>query len=115
MPDKHPASRRESALLKLQQSCCRQSQTWHWLSSGWSTTLSSMAAAGLLVATLAVADPLVGMAEARTPLTLEEQVSVDLFKENTPSVVYITNLAVRSNPINHLATRTVSHATAPCC
>ena len=40
-------------------------------------------------------DPLVGRADARTPLTQEERVSVELFKDNTPSVVFITNLAVR--------------------
>ena len=35
------------------------------------------------------------VAEARVALTAEEKVSTDLFRENTPAVVYITNLAVR--------------------
>ncbi|KAK9914941.1 hypothetical protein WJX75_002591 [Coccomyxa subellipsoidea] len=36
-----------------------------------------------------------GVAYARPRLTQDEQLTVDLFKRNTPSVVFITNLAVR--------------------
>lgn len=57
---------------------------------------SRAAAAGVLAAgVLLVTDPLIGSAQARPPLTQEERVSVDLFRDNTPSVVFITNLAVR--------------------
>lgn len=49
----------------------------------------------MLAGMLLLAGPTLGFAEARTRLTQEEQVSVDLFKDNTPSVVFITNLAVR--------------------
>ena len=35
------------------------------------------------------------IAQARSPLTNEEVSTIDLFRRNTPSVVYITNLASR--------------------
>ena len=48
--------------------------------------------ASLQVSCLAV----VPAAEARPPLTVEEEATIGVFRRNTPSVVYITNLANRS-------------------
>jgi hypothetical protein len=42
-----------------------------------------------------VAPPVLLQASAKPRLTAEERATVDLFQKSTPSVVYITNLAVR--------------------
>lgn len=69
----------------------RWEQVWERrLRIGRAAAVGALAAGALLAA-----GPLVGSADARTPLTQEERVSVELFKDNTPSVVFITNLAVR--------------------
>ncbi len=47
-----------------------------------------------LAATLLVGGPVADV-QAKHRLTVDEQKTVDLFQKSTPSVVYITNLAVR--------------------
>jgi hypothetical protein len=55
----------------------------------------SRSAAGIALAGILLTECAPGVAYARPRLTQDEQLTVDLFKRNTPSVVFITNLAVR--------------------
>ncbi|CAL8468546.1 g8086 [Coccomyxa elongata] len=57
-------------------------------------SLAAPAAAVALAGILLFECP-TGIAHAKTKLTADEQLTVNLFKRNTPSVVFITNLAVR--------------------
>jgi len=52
-------------------------------------------ATGLALAAIILTECIAGTAYAKPRLTQDEQLTVDLFKRNTPSVVFITNLAVR--------------------
>lgn len=55
----------------------------------------SRSAAAIALAGILLTECAPGVAYARPRLTQDEQLTVDLFKRNTPSVVFITNLAVR--------------------
>ena len=55
----------------------------------------SRSAAAIALAGILLTECTPGIAHARPRLTQDEQLTVDLFKRNTPSVVFITNLAVR--------------------
>ncbi len=57
-------------------------------------SLAAPAAAVALAGILLFECP-TGIAHAKTKLTADEELTVNLFKRNTPSVVFITNLAVR--------------------
>ncbi len=59
--------------------------------------LGSLAAPAVVVALAGILllECPIGIAHAKTRLTADEQLTIDLFKRNTPSVVFITNLAVR--------------------
>jgi hypothetical protein len=67
----------------------RVSLSWQWVLS-----LRSAFNAAVLVVLLIIGSA-TGVAEARPRLTQDEELTVNLFKTNTPSVVFITNLAVR--------------------
>lgn len=58
-------------------------------------TLLKSSATGLALAAVMLTESVGGTAYAKPRLTQDEQLTVDLFKRNTPSVVFITNLAVR--------------------
>ena len=46
-------------------------------------------------------------AEARPPLSAEEEATIGVFRRNTPSVVYITNLANRFDCVPYIGAETV--------
>ncbi len=77
------------------QSCL---QLLAYVGSGhWAFGLRKGLSTALLAACL-VLESATGAAQARPRLTQDEQLTVNLFKDNTPSVVFITNLAVRHVP-----------------
>ena len=61
----------------------------------WTQGLRRGLSAAMLAAIVALEAANGGAADARPRLTQDEQLTVNLFKDNTPSVVFITNLAVR--------------------
>ena len=58
----------------------------------------SRSAAAIALAGILLTGCTTDAAYAKSKLTQDEQLTVDLFKRNTPSVVFITNLAVRCAP-----------------
>lgn len=57
--------------------------------------LGSTLTAAALAASLLLLSPAAPPAHARARMTAEEQLSIDIFKRSTPSVVNVTNLAVK--------------------